>query len=60
MPIQNTLTKEIITIDVYKKRCELEDFFDEPRGGLRNLNASEIEQSYFNQFVNTDFYEQDI
>jgi len=57
MPIQNTITKEIMTVDAYKKRCELEDFYQMTRGSLREWNTNKIEQTYFDEFLNTELFD---
>ena len=48
MSIQNTLTKEIMPVEVYKMRCELEDLFGYARGTLRNWTGEQIEYHYGN------------
>lgn len=58
MPIQNTLTGEVMPTTTYIKRCELEDHFSEARGTLREWSANQIEQEYYNLFLHNESFDE--
>ena len=43
-------TKEIMSVEIYKKRCELEDHDGVARGTYCDWTADHIEQMYYNEF----------
>lgn len=49
--IQNSKTGEIITVETYKKRCDIEDATGLVRGDLREWTTEQIEQEYYNLFL---------
>ena len=51
MSILNTITGETISVNTYKKRCELEDYDMVARGTYREWSADEIEQEYHDEFL---------